>query len=105
MVNPINNYLTEVITELESVNISVQENKISFMRFGENLYNVEFTYSTQGLLDTIIVKDNNSNLIYKITSTNLKFVVYIIIGICFGAILGLIGFSFYKKRKLNLPRR
>lgn len=105
MVNPINNYLTEVITELECENVSVHGNIITFMRFGENAYNVEFTYSPQGLLDTIIVRDNNSNLIYKITSSNLKFVVFIIIGICSGAILGLIGFSFYKKRRLNLVRR
>ncbi|NVM19903.1 MAG: hypothetical protein HWN80_19540, partial [Candidatus Lokiarchaeota archaeon] len=105
MVNPINIYLTEVMTVLECENVTVHENKITFMRFGEKAYNVEFTYSSQGLLDTLIVKDNNSNLIYKITSSNLKFVVYIIIGICFGAILGLIGFSFYRKRKLNYMRR
>ena len=93
MVNPINNYLTEVINVLECENVSVHENKITFMRFGEKAYVMEFTYNSQGSLDTVIVKNNNSNLIYKITSTNLKFVVYIVIGICSGAILGLIGRS------------
>ena len=101
MVNPINNYLTEVINVLECENVSVHENKITFMRFGEKAYIMEFTYNSQGSLDTVIVKINDSNLIYKITSTNLKFVVYIIIGISLGAILGLIGFSFYRKRRLT----
>ena len=101
MVNPINNYLTEVINALECENVSVHENKITFMRFGEKAYIMEFTYNSQGALDTSIVKNNNNNLIYKITSTNLKFVVYIVIGICSGAILGLIGFSFYRKRRLT----
>ena len=101
MVNPINNYLTEVINILECENVSVQENILTFMRFGEKAYIMEFTYNSQGSLDTVIVKDNDSNLIYKITSTNLKFVVYIVIGISSGAILGLIGFSFYRKRKLT----
>ena len=101
MVNPIINYLTEVINVLECENVSVHENKITFMRFGEKAHIMEFTYNSQGSLDTVIVKDNDSNLIYKITSTNLKFVVYTIIGICSSAILGLIGFSFYRKRKLT----
>ena len=101
MVNPLKNYLTEVINALECENVSVYENKITFMRFGEKAYIMEFTYNSQGSLDTVIVKDNDSNLIYKITSSNLKFVVYIIIGICSGAILGLIGFSFYRKRRLT----
>jgi len=101
MVNPIDNYLTEVINALECENVSVHENKIAFMRFGEKAYIMEFTYNSQGSLDTVIVKNNESTLIYKITSSNLKFVVYTIIGICSGAILGLIGFSFYRKRKLT----
>ena len=101
MVNPFNNYLTEVINALECENVSVHENKITFMRFGEKAYIMEFTYNSQGSLDTVIVKNNDNNLIYKITSTNLKFVVYIIIGISSGAILGLIGFSFYRKRRLT----
>ncbi len=101
MVNPINNYLTEVINTLECDNVSVNENKISFMRFGEKAYIMEFTYNSRGLLDNVIVKNNDNKLIYKITSTNLKFVVYIIIGISLGAIFGLIGFSFYRKRRLN----
>ena len=99
MINPINNYLSEVINALECENVSVHENKITFMRFGEKAYIMEFSYNSQGSLDTVIVKNSDSKLIYKITSTNLKFVVYIIIGICSGAILGLIGFSFYRKRK------
>jgi len=102
MVNPINNYLTESINALECENVSVQENKITFMRFGEKTYIMELTYFSQGSLDTVIVKNNDNNLIYKITSTNLKFVVYIIIGISLGAILGLIGFRFYRKRNLTL---
>ena len=102
MVNPINNYLTEVIGVLGCENVSISENKITFMRFGEKAYIMEFTYNSQGSLDTVIVKTSNSNLIYKITSTNLKFVVYIIIGICSGAILGLIGFSFYRKRRIMI---
>jgi hypothetical protein len=101
MVNPINNYLTEAINALECENVSVQENKITFMRFGEKTYIMEFAYNSRGSLDTVIVKNNDNNLIYKITSTNLKFVVYIIIGISVSAILGLIGFSFYRKRRLN----
>jgi hypothetical protein len=101
MVNPIDNYLTEVINALECENVSVHDNKITFMRFGEKAYIMEFTYNSQGSLDTVIVKNNESNLIYKITSTNLKFVVYIIIGISSGAILGLIGFSFYRKKRLT----
>ncbi len=105
MVNPINNYLTEVIGVLGCENVSISENKITFMRFGEKAYVMEFTYTSQGSLDTVIVKTSNSNLIYKITSTNLKFVVYIIIGICSGAIIGLIGFSFYRKRRLTLKER
>jgi len=101
MVNPINNYLTEVINALECENVRVHENKITFMRFGEKAYIMEFTYNSEGSLDIVIVKNSESNLIYKITSTNLKFVVYIIIGISSGAILGLIGFSFYRKRRLT----
>ncbi|KKM89519.1 hypothetical protein LCGC14_1247830 [marine sediment metagenome] len=101
MVTPINIYLTEVINVLECENVTIQENKIIFMRFGEKAYTMEFTYNSLGLLDTVIVKNNDNNLIYKITSSNLKFVVYIIIGISLGVILGLIGFSFYRKRRLN----
>ncbi len=101
MVTPINNYLTEVINVLECENVTIQENKIIFMRFGEKAYTMEFTYNSRGLLDNIIIKNNEDNLIYKITSSNLKFVVYIIVGISVGAILGLIGFSFYRKRRLN----
>jgi len=101
MVNPINNYLTEVINALECENVSIHENKIAFMRFGEKAYIMEFTYNSRGSLDNVIVKNNDNNLIYKITSSNLKFVVYIIIGISLGVILGLIGFSFYRKRRLN----
>ncbi len=101
MVNPINNHLTEVINALECENVSVHENKITFMRFGEKAYIMEFIYNSQWSLDTVIVKNNDNNLIYKITSTNLKFVVYVIIGVSLGAILGLIGFSFYRKRRLN----
>ncbi len=103
MVNPIDNYLTEVINALECENISVHENKITFMRFGEKTYIVDFTYNSEGLLDNIIIKNNDGDLIYKITSSDLKLVVYIIIGISLGAILGLIGFSFYRKRRLTLP--
>ncbi|KKL98167.1 hypothetical protein LCGC14_1827150, partial [marine sediment metagenome] len=98
MVYPIKNYLTEVINALECENVTVQDNKIIFRRFGEKPYITEFTYNSQGLLDTVVVKDNDDSLIYKITSSNLKFVVYIIIGISLGTILGLIGFSFYRKR-------
>jgi len=105
MVNPINNYLTEVIGVLGCENVSISENKITFMRFGEKAYVMEFTYTSQGSLDTVIVKTSNSNLIYKITSTNLKFVVYIIIGIFSSAIIGLISFSFYRKRRLTLKER
>ncbi len=101
MVNPINNYLTEVINLLECENVSVQENKIAFMRFGEKPYIIEFTYNSQGLLDSIVVKNNDDSLIYKITSSNLKFVVYIIIGISLSAIVGLIGLSFYRKRQFR----
>ena len=101
MVSPINNYLTGVIDALECENVSVQENKVTFMRYGEKAYIMDFTYNSRGFLDTVVVKDNDNNLIYKITSSNLKFVVYIIIGISLGAILGLIGFSFYRKRRLN----
>ena len=102
MVNPINNYLTEVINVLECENVSVQENKIAFMRFGEKAFIMEFAYNSQGLLNTVVVKNYDDNsLIYKIASHNLKYVVYIIIGISLGAILGLIGFSFYRKRRLT----
>ena len=101
MVSPINNYLTGVIDALECENVTVQENKITFMRYGEKAYIMDFTYNSRGFLDTVVVKSNNDDLIYKITSSNLKFVVYIIIGISVGAILGLIGFSFYRKRRLN----
>ncbi|KKL62304.1 hypothetical protein LCGC14_2186550 [marine sediment metagenome] len=102
MVTPINNYLTELINALECVNVSIQENKITFMRFGEKPYIMEFSYNSRGSLDNVIVKNSDDNLIYKITSSNLKFVVYIIIGISLGAIIGLIGFSFYRKRRLTL---
>ncbi len=102
MVSPINNYLTGVIDALECENVSVQENKVTFMRYGEKAYIMDFTYNSRGFLDTVVVKDNNNNLIYKITSSNLKFVVYIIIGISLSAILGLIGFSFYRKRRLKI---
>ena len=101
MVTPINIYLTEVINALECENVTVQDNKIIFRRFGEKPYITEFTYNSQGLLDTVVVKNNDDSLIYKITSSNLKFVVYIIIGISVGAVVGLIGFSFYRKRRLN----
>ncbi len=102
MVYPIKNYLTEVINTLECVNVTNHENKITFIRFGKKAYVTDFTYNSRGFLDTVVVKDNDNNLIYKITSSNLKFVVYIIIGISLGAILGLIGFSFYRKRRLTL---
>lgn len=102
MVYPIKNYLTEVINALECENVTVQDNKIKFRRFGEKPYITEFTYNSQGLLDTVVVKNNDDSLIYKITSSNLKFVVYIIIGISLSAILGLIGLSFYRKRRLTL---
>ena len=101
MVNPINNYLTEVINALECENVSIDENKISFMRFGEKAYIIEFTYNSRGSLGNVIVKDSDDSLIYKITSSNLKFVVYIIIGISLGAIVGLIGLSFYRKRRFR----
>ncbi|KKL06740.1 hypothetical protein LCGC14_2593000 [marine sediment metagenome] len=101
MVSPINNYLNELINLLECENVSIRENKIIFMRFGEQPYIMEFTYNSRGSLDNVIVKNNDYSLIYKITSSNLKFVVYIIIGISLGAIFALIGFSFYRKRRLN----
>ncbi len=102
MVSPINNYLTGVIDALECENVSVQENKVTFMRYGEKAYIMDFTYNSRGFLDTVVVKDNDNNLIYKISSSNLKFVVYIIIGISLSAIVGLIGLSFYRKRRLTL---
>ena len=101
--NPINNYLTEVINALDCENVNIQENKITFTRFGEKAYIMEFAYNSQGLLNTVVVKNYDDNsLIYKISSHNLKYVVYIIIGISLGAIIGLIGFSFYRKRKLAI---
>ena len=101
MVNQFNIYLTEVINVLECENVTIQENKIIFMRFGDKAYTMEFTYNSRDVLDNVIIKNNDDDLIYKITSSNLKFVVYIIIGISVSAILGLIGFSFYRKRRLN----
>ena len=100
LVNQIDNYLTEVINILNCKNVSVHENKITFSRFGEKAYITEFAYNSQGLLNTVVVKNYvDDSVIYKITSYNLKYAVYIIIGISLGAIIGLVGFSFYRKRR------
>ena len=96
---PSNAYLNELIDALGCKNASVQENTLILNCKGISNYQLEIFYNEQGLMDTFIVKTEDGNLIYKITSWYPKYVVYMIFGIIIAGLIGLSGVFFYRSRK------
>lgn len=98
---PISDYLTIMIDILECKNVIIHNNSIILQRSGEQNYSIETTYNIQGTIDSFIVKNSESNIIYKITSFYPKIIFYIILGIIAICVLGLAIIIIIKKRRLQ----
>ena len=99
--NPKNEYLTTLKNTIGCKNATISGNKLIFQRYGEKNYTVEVTYSVQGLIDHIIVKNSEGYIFYEITSFYPKTIFYIILGIIAIFVLGIVVVLIIKKYKLQ----
>ncbi len=67
---PIEDYLKNVVEELDCKNIEVDGTKLVFEKDGKKDYVVEITFSDRGMISSYTFKDDNDNTIYEITSSN-----------------------------------
>ena len=99
--NPINDYLTAITDVLECKNVTIHNNTLILQRSGEQNYSIETTYNIQGTIDSFIVKNSESNIIYKITSFYPRNLFYIILGVITVCVLGLAIIIIIKKRRFQ----
>lgn len=96
---PFSSYLNQIISALDCSNASVQDSTLIFQRSGEEIFIVEITFNNLGIMDTILMKNTQNEVFYHITSSYSQNVVYIVLGVICGAILGLVGINVYLKRR------
>jgi len=97
--NPFNSYLNQIINVLDCSNASVQGNSLIFRRSGGDIFIVEITFNNLGIMDTILMKNTQNEVFYHITSSYPQDVVYVILGVICGAIVGLVGINLYVKSR------
>ncbi|HDZ18266.1 hypothetical protein LCGC14_0736610 [marine sediment metagenome] len=96
---PVNDYLIDMINVLNCTNAEVQGNTITFQRRGEQDFNVEVTYNQLGRMGKFVIKNIENQKIYEIISFYPKNLVYLIIGMIFLSLLGIVILIFLKRRK------
>ena len=96
---PIKDYLTEITNFLECKNATIEDNTLIFQKYGVKPYIIEVSYNSHGIIDTFIVKNSEDYIFYKITSFYPKTVVFIILGIVGGCVLGITILYFFRKIK------
>jgi hypothetical protein len=97
--NPFNSYLNQIIDVLDCSNASVQDNSLIFRKSGEEIYIVEISFNNFGMIDTLLMKNTENKEFYHITSYYPQYVVYVILGVISGLVLGLIGLSVFLKQR------
>jgi len=98
---PISEYLTTLTNTLECKNATNRRNTLIFQNHGLKNYTVEVTYSIEGLIDHVVVKNSEGYIFYELTSFYPKIIFYLIVGILAIFILGIVTLIIVKKIKLQ----
>jgi len=98
---PFNDYLTNVIKELDCNDIKLKENTLIIEKEGVEDYKVEVIFNEQGILSNIIFKTADNRIIYEIIEDNTEKFILIAIGIILA--IGFTGIIYIVicKRKYN----
>jgi len=88
--SPFNRYLSAVVDELDCKDVEVKDSKIIIEKNGEEDYTVEVTYGNRGTQSSLIVKDDDGDIIYEITSEDTTTIILIILGVMATAIAGIV---------------
>ena len=86
---PINDYLTTLINVFNCTNIILQDNILILQKNGRENYFIELSYNPQGIIETLIIKNSEGYIFYKITSSYPQTIFYVILGTIVFFIFGL----------------
>ena len=98
---PQSEYLTELTSELGSINTSAEGNTLIFNRYGITNYTVEIEYGSKGIMSSFTVKDNNQTIIFQLISKNSDWIFFTILTIVCVATVVFITFMIIRSRKLK----
>ncbi|MEE9378127.1 MAG: hypothetical protein V3V33_08835 [Candidatus Lokiarchaeia archaeon] len=96
---PQSEYLEDLIDELGCENVTSSGSTLIFERYGETEYTVEILYGNEGTISSLLVKDVDDNIIFRIVSKNSDWIFYItliVLAVC-GVVL--VAYIIVKKRK------
>ncbi len=101
--SPFNEYLADIVNELDCENAEVKGSTLIIEKEGEDEYIVEVSYDDQGIQSSFIVKDEDDNIIFEIISDNTITVVSLAIGfVLIIAIVSIVTIIVRKKRKSKI---
>lgn len=96
---PQSEYLEDLIDELGCENVTSSGSTLIFELYGETDYTVEILYGNEGTISSLLVKDVDDNIIFRIVSHNSEWIFYttlIVLAVC-GVVL--VVYIIVKKRK------
>jgi len=96
---PQSEYLEDLIDELGCENVTSSGSTLIFERYGETDYTVEIMYGNEGTISSLLVKDVDDNIIFRIVSTNSEWIFYIILIVMAVCGVVLVVYIIVKKRK------
>ena len=97
--NPIDEYLEELVDELDCKDTEAKENKLIMERTGLEDYSLELEFSEIGIVSTLTYLDSDNEVIYKITSYNTQWIPLTILGICGAVIAGIAVIAIVRVKK------
>ena len=96
---PQSEYLEDLINELGCENVTSSGSTLIFEHYGETEYTVEIRYGNKGTISSLLVKDVDDNIIFRIVSQNSEWIFYIILIVLAVCGVVLVVYIIVKKRK------
>jgi len=98
---PFNNYLTTLIDKLGCDDADVKGNTLILERKGEEDYLIEVTFSDQGIISSLIIKNDDDRVIYEIIQDKTDIIaLYVFLGAVIAGLLGTIYLLVKRKKSL-----
>jgi len=99
ILGPIDTYLTEMIDNLNSDNVSSIGNTLRLEEKDLDNYTIQISFGKMGLPSTITYLDEDGKVFYKITTYDTEWTVWLTLSIVGAAIIALVVYAFYKNWK------
>ena len=73
---PIGDYLKDLIEELDVEDANVEDNTITLQRDIEEKFDLEITYSSEGMIDHLVFKNSDGDIFYELQRSDDRWIIW-----------------------------